>query len=215
MRRYRRRAGDWDVTLARLRAPRRTPAIVSLTSHARTVHAAWHLRLRTAFTLHFAATERLRGVVAPPALVPPLPRRPDGVRARPDAADLSGLASRHEMRASVRRIAALPSRAESRTTPAMPITTRRVPVAVRDRLRFVRAVAPWAETTPPTRVLARPAAGAEHRATSAGIRAASAWSETPAPRSVAPAIDVGRLTDEVIRALDQRVVAARERFGRA
>lgn len=79
------------------------------------------------------------------------------------------------------------------------------------------APAAWAEAGHAERVLRRAPtpAGDEETAVSRppGVsRALQYWEERPEPQP--SHIDVERLTDQVIRSIDQRVIAARERFGR-
>jgi hypothetical protein len=69
--------------------------------------------------------------------------------------------------------------------------------------------------TPVPRVVHRNAgraASAESQPATAKPTDAKAFSSTPA--TTPPAIDVERLTNEVVRAIDRRIIAQRERLGR-
>jgi hypothetical protein len=100
------------------------------------------------------------------------------------------------------RQAASPGDAPS---PALPLVPQ--PAPVRQILRRSRPAA-----QPPAQ--ARPAGAASAASVRVAPAGASAWAErAPTPAMAADARSVERLTDHVLRAIDRRVIAQRERMG--
>ena len=75
----------------------------------------------------------------------------------------------------------------------------------------------WLDAPAPPRVVNRPVAAPARPdpapATPPPFQPLPYWGDPPRP-PVAPAVDVEQLTDQVLRSMDQRVIAARERLGK-
>jgi hypothetical protein len=125
------------------------------------------------------------------------------------------------------------------TPTTAPATTGRLLETLVTRLQRRDRLTTWRESTLVVRLLARQETGADaalslpppavprvvsQPAAALAVRAAQRspaaapltppayWDEPPRPASP-PLMDVERLTDQVVRTIDQRMVAARERFG--
>src|SRR5262249_27224095 len=77
--------------------------------------------------------------------------------------------------------------------------------------------AAWLDAPAPPRVVTRPAAASAKPdpapATPPPSQPLPYWGDPPRPPA-APAVDIEQLTDQVLRSMDQRVIAARERMGK-
>ena len=184
------------------------PGSGAVTLTTRTIHGSGHLAL--AITLRLAAPPA-RTAVAATARPASRGASPDERRwlASPVGPVMPGTSSRlataaHELVARVTRRVAPAARGAA---------GRAVPIEARYGRRAgpTTAAEVWASAPPPVpRVLVTPQAAPAMAPMPA---AKDPWQGDQAPAR-APAMDVERLADEVIRSIDRRVIAARERFGR-
>jgi hypothetical protein len=215
-RRYGWRGGAWDHLAAMLR---RQPGSEDHTPTGAAWSASWPVYLSLHVTIP-AAQATAQPSAATPGLAPAVPDNNAVFRNPQSAIHNPQLPWPFAARVAESSAARLLRRETAVAPPAGELVTRLL-ARYEHRQEHAAEGAPvpaaWLDAPAPPRVVNRPAAAPTKAEPAPAhpppFQPLPYWGDPPRP-AAAPAMDVEQLTDQVLRSIDQRVIAARERLGK-